>query len=128
MTTTSPMRAYGIGTAVSMGVYVIAVVLASSARNAEASTAVMFGLALLPGLAIVGHVVVVLRLMSRADEFVRAVTAKRFIVAAALTFAAGTVWGFLELYADAPDAPLYLIYAAFWGFYGAVTPFLRTSR
>lgn len=128
MAGSTPIRAYGVGTAVSMGLYVAAVVAASSARNAGAPAEAMIVLALLPGLAIVAHVFVVLQLMRRADEFVRAVTAKRFIVAAALTFAAATVWGFLELYAGVPDAPLYLIYAAFWGFYGLVTPILRTSR
>jgi putative oxidoreductase len=32
--------------------------------------------------------------MRESDEFVRAVTAKQFIVATGLTMAAATVWGF----------------------------------
>lgn len=81
-----------------------------------------------PAVPIIGMMLAVLKLMARSDEFVRALMAKRFIVATGLVYAAGTVWGFLELYAGAPDAPLYLIFAAFWLAFGLTSPFIKSTR
>ncbi|KPF80899.1 hypothetical protein IP78_06540 [Brevundimonas sp. AAP58] len=77
---------------------------------------------------IAGQIWATLALMSEADEFVRTLTAKRFIVAAGLAFALFSGWGFMESYGDAPHAPGWLVYALFWGLYGLVTPLIRTSR
>ncbi|MBX9707144.1 MAG: hypothetical protein K2X61_04330 [Caulobacteraceae bacterium] len=77
---------------------------------------------------IAGQIWATLALMAESDEFVRTLTAKRFIVAAGLTFALFSGWGFMESYGDAPHAPGWMVYALFWGLYGVVTPFIRTSR
>ncbi len=77
---------------------------------------------------IAGQIWATLALMSEADEFVRTLTAKRFIVAAGLAFALFSGWGFMESYGDAPHAPGWMVYALFWGLYGLVSPFIRTSR
>lgn len=69
-----------------------------------------------------------LMLMRDSDEFVRGLTAKRFIVAAGLAMALFSAWGFMESYADAPHAPGWLVYPLFWGLFGLVTPLIRTSR
>lgn len=77
---------------------------------------------------IAGQMWATLALMNEADEFVRALTAKRFIVASGLSMALFSAWGFLESYAEAPHAPGWLIYALFWGVFGLVSPFVRTTR
>lgn len=77
---------------------------------------------------IAGQIWSTLAFMNEADEFMRTLTAKRFIVAAGLAFALFSGWGFMESYGDAPHAPGWMVYALFWGLYGLVTPFIRTSR
>jgi putative oxidoreductase len=77
---------------------------------------------------IAGQIWATVAFLNEADEFVRTLTAKRFIVAAGLAFALFSGWGFMESYGDAPHAPGWIVYALFWGLYGAVTPFIRTSR
>jgi hypothetical protein len=67
-------------------------------------------------------------MLTRLDEFVRALLAKRFIAASALTFMAATTWGFLEMYAELRHLPAWLVYPTFWLMFGVVTPFIRTSR
>lgn len=77
---------------------------------------------------VAAHIWATLALMAQSDEFVRALLAKRFILASGLTMALFTAWGFMESYAGAWHAPGWLMYAVFWAAYGVVTPFVRTSR
>lgn len=77
---------------------------------------------------VAGQLWATLALMNESDEFVRAVTAKRFIVASGLAMALATAWGFMETFGDAPHIPAWLIYPLFWAMFGLVTPFIRTSR
>jgi hypothetical protein len=66
--------------------------------------------------------------MNDSDEFVRALTAKRFIVASGLAMALLSGWGFMESYGGAAHAPGWLIYPLFWGLFGLISPFIRSSR
>lgn len=77
---------------------------------------------------VIGQIWATLALMRESDEFVRAVAAKQFIVAAGLAMALATFWGFAETFAAAPHIPAWLIYPAFWALYGCVSPFIRTSN
>lgn len=77
---------------------------------------------------VIGQIWATLSLMRESDEFVRAVTAKQFIVAAGLALAMATFWGFGETFAGAPHLPAWLIYPLFWGAYGVVSPFIRDSN
>lgn len=77
---------------------------------------------------IAGQLWATLSLMNESDEFVRALTAKRFIVASGLAMALFSGWGFAESYGGAPHAPGWLIYPLFWGLFGLVSPFLKSSR
>src|SRR5690606_12615319 len=76
---------------------------------------------------VIGQLWATLSLIRESDEFVRAVTAKQFIVAAGLAMALATFWGFAETFAAAPHLPGWLVYAAFWAFFGCVSPFIRAS-
>jgi len=77
---------------------------------------------------VVGQIWATLALMHESDEFVRAVTAKQFILAAGLAMAIASVWGFGESYADAPHLPAWIIYPLFWACFGLIAPFVRSSR
>lgn len=77
---------------------------------------------------VAGQIWATLALMNEADEFMRALLAKRFIVASGLAMALATAWGFMESYGDAPHIPAWMIYPLFWALFGLVTPFIRTTR
>ncbi|MFQ1062482.1 hypothetical protein [Bordetella trematum] len=69
-----------------------------------------------------------LRLMAGCDEYVRALIARGFILAAGTTLALWTAWGFGETYAAAAHAPGWLIYPCFMALFGLMTPLMRMSR
>ena len=77
---------------------------------------------------VVGQIWATLALMRESDEFVRAVTAKQFILAAGMAMAIASVWGFGESYADAYHLPGWIIYPLFWLCFGLAAPFVRSSR
>jgi len=85
-------------------------------------------LALAVSAPVAGQMWATLSLMKESDEFVRSLTAKQFIVSAGIAMALFSTWGFGESYAGAPHAPGWLVYPLFWGVYGCVAPFIRTSR
>ena len=77
---------------------------------------------------VIGQLWATLSLMRDSDEFVRALTAKQFVVAACLTFAAAVFWGSGETLAGAPHIPTWLIYPLFWFFLGVSAPLIQSSR
>ena len=77
---------------------------------------------------VAGQIWATLALMRDSDEFVRALTAKRFILASGLAMAIFSAWGFVESYAHAPHVPGWAVYPLFWAAFGVVSPFVRTSR
>ncbi|WP_374389217.1 hypothetical protein [Brevundimonas sp.] len=77
---------------------------------------------------VIGQIWATLSLMRESDEFVRAVTAKQFILAAGGAMAVAVFWGFGESFAGAPHLPAWLIYPLFWAAYGVVSPFIRASN
>ena len=87
-----------------------------------------WGLAAAVSAPVIGQLWATLSLMRESDEFVRAVTAKQFIIAAGLAMALATFWGFAETFANAPHLPGWLIYAAFWACFGVVAPFVKASN
>lgn len=84
--------------------------------------------AALPAVPVAGMMMAVLKRMNNSDEFVRALLAKRFVIAAGLTFVGCAVWGFLESFARAPHVELWLVFPAFWAAFGLVSPFVKTTR
>ncbi len=77
---------------------------------------------------IAGQIWATLSLMRESDEFVRALTAKQFIVAAGVAMGLFSAWGFAESYADAPHAPGWIVYILFWAAFGLISPFIRSSN
>ena len=77
---------------------------------------------------VMGWIWAMLSLMRDSDEFVRALMAKRFIVAAGLAMAIASFWGFGESYAGAMHLPAWLILPLFCACLSVVTPLIRTTR
>jgi putative oxidoreductase len=85
-------------------------------------------LALVVSAPVVGQIWATLSLIRESDEFVRALTAKQFIIASGLAMAVASIWGFGESYAGAFHLPAWLIYPLFWFFWGVSAPFIRSSQ
>lgn len=127
--TTAAGRKYVFRTMAFMSGYVaINVAAIFGAFDDIASTPAAWALALAVSAPVVGQIWATLSLMRDSDEFVRAVTAKQFIVASGLAMAIASVWGFGESYADAPHVDAWIIYPLFWACFGVVAPFIRSSR
>lgn len=127
--TTPAHRKYVVRTMAFMTGYVaINVAAITGAFDEIIGKPVAWGLALAVAAPVIGQIWSTLALMRDSDEFVRAVTAKQFILASGLAMALATAWGFGESYADAPHIPAWLIYPLFWACFGVVAPFVRSSR
>ncbi len=77
---------------------------------------------------VIGQIWATLSLMRESDEFVRAVTAKQFILAAGLAMAVAVLWGFGESFAGAPHIPAWFIYPLFWACFAVAATFIRSSQ
>ena len=122
-------RRYVARTMAFMGGYV-AVMLATigGAFDTIQNTPAAWGLALAVSAPIAGQIWATLSFMRDSDEFVRAVTAKQFIIAAGVAMALFSAWGFGESFAGAPHAEGWLIYPLFWAIFGCVAPLVRSSN
>ncbi|MGH7019165.1 MAG: hypothetical protein ACREEY_04765 [Brevundimonas sp.] len=122
-------RRYVVRTMAFMGGYV-AVMLATigGAFDAIQGKPVAWVLALVVSAPIAGQIWATLSFMRDSDEYVRAVTAKQFIVAAGVAMALFSAWGFGESFAGAPHAEGWLIYPLFWAIFGCVAPMVRSSN
>lgn len=93
--------------------YVASIALATFviADNAPAD-ALTIGLALLPGLAVLGWLWAMARLLVELDdEYLRMLEVRKMLVATGLTLAITSVWGILELYSpDIPPMPVFFVF------------------
>jgi putative oxidoreductase len=126
---TAAGRRYMIRTLAFMGGYVAVNIAAiTGAFDPLIGTPTAWALALVVSAPVIGQLWATLALMRESDEFVRALAAKLFIIAAGVAMAVATVWGFGESYADAPHLPAWLIYPVFWFVFGCAAPFVKDSR
>ena len=122
-------RRYVVRTMAFMGGYVAAILATiGGAFDTNQNTPAAWALALTVAAPIAGQIWATLSFMRDSDEFVRAVTAKQFIVSAGVAMAAFSAWGFGESFAGAPHAEGWLIYPLFWAVFGVVSPFIRSSN
>jgi putative oxidoreductase len=122
-------RRYLVRTSAFMGGYMavnVAAIAGAFDRIIGTPAGSLLGLAVAAPVA--GHIWATVKLLNETDEFVRALTAKRFVVAAGLAMAVFSAWGFAETYGTAPHAPGWLIYPLFWFLFAVVTPLIRTSH
>lgn len=127
-TALSPERRYRLRTTIFMTFYVAmnAAAILGAFDSRQPPGTWFLGLAI--AAPVVGQIWATLAFMRDSDEFVRALMARRFVLASGSSMAIFSAWGFLESYADAPHAPGWLIFALFWLCYGLISPFVRTTR
>lgn len=110
-----------------MAVYVISIFTVSWVFNRyEPSGPLAWGLALLPALPLLAVIAIMgLYLREEGDEFVRNVLVESMLWGVGLTLAIMTVWGFLEIYADAPRLPAFWAFPIFCMGMGVAQPLVR---
>ncbi|WP_245892606.1 hypothetical protein [Novosphingobium guangzhouense] len=92
--------------------YVGAIMLASwLVPDRDQANATAIALALLPGLAVLGWIWAMARLLIELDdEYLRVLEVRKFLVATGVTLAVCSVWGLLEIYTDLPRLPVFLVF------------------
>jgi hypothetical protein len=118
---------YVFGAIGAWALFLASVVAVAFGRNAGWPAAVLLILGIVPAITVALQFWSAYRLISAQDEFVRALTVKRMVVAAGLSITLATAWSVLEL-AGLPHLPAWLIYPLFWGVFGLVTPVIRDTR
>ena len=121
-------RKYRIRTALFMSGYVAVNLAAIFGAFDDMKPPGTWAFALIVAAPIIGHIWSLLVWMRDSDEFVRALMAKRFIVATGITFAIASAWGLMELYAKAPHVSAAMVFPLFWASFGFSSPFIRTSH
>ena len=121
-------RRYMVRTWLFMGGYVAVNLAAIAGAFDDLEGAGAWMLALAVSAPVAGQIWATLALMAESDEFVRALTARRFIIASGVAMALFSAWGFAESYAEAPHAPGWFIFPLFWLAFGVVSPFVRSTR
>lgn len=125
---TSAAKAYTFRTVFFMLGYVVALVLAVSGALDPVGGVSGWILAAAVAAPVAGQIWATLAFIRDSDEFVAGVTAKRFILAAGMTFALSVFWGFAEKFAEAPHVEGWWVYVVFWGLMGFMPAFIRSSR
>jgi putative oxidoreductase len=126
--TSTVNRRYYIRTALFMTGYILVNAAAISGAFDDMKAPATFVFALIVTAPIIGHIWAYLAWLRDCDEYLRALNAKRFVVATGVTLAIATGWGFLELYAKTPHVSPALIFPLFWLALAAVAPFIRTTH
>ena len=87
---------------------------------------VAYLLAVLPALPLVGSLVIVgLYIAEESDEFQRSILIQSMLWGLGGALSVGTIWGFLEDFANAPHISTFYVYVVFWFFMGLSQPFVR---
>lgn len=124
----SASRKYHLRTALFMGGYVAVNVAAITGAFDTMKAPGTWAFALVVAAPVIGQLWALLAFLRDSDEFVRALSAKRFIVAAGVALAVSSAWGFMELYAAAPHVSPAMVFPLFWAAFGLVSPFIRTTH
>lgn len=93
--------------------YLASIALATWIISDDApANALTIGLAILPGLAVVGWIWAMGRLLVELDdEYLRMLEVRKMIVATGVTLALTSVWGILELYSpEVPRLPVFFVF------------------
>ncbi len=95
-----------------MFVYVAAIMVANfTIPDGAEATAWTVAIAVLPGLAIVGVIWAMGRLLVElSDEYLRLIEVKKALIATGFALAVSSVWGLLEFYTDVPRLPIFFVF------------------
>jgi hypothetical protein len=92
--------------------YVGAVWLASALVDDRSTISPLaVGIALLPGIAVIGWIWAIGRLLIELDdEYLRMLEVRKTIIATGVTLAVTSIWGLLEFYTSVPKLPVFWVF------------------
>lgn len=120
-------KSYAFGAVGGWLLFLTTLVMVVMGRQRGWPTPLVAGLAVAPPVIVAAQFYTAYRLLAAQDEFVRALFAKRMLIAAALTIMFATAWSGAELI-GAPHLPAWLLYPLLWGLFGVLTPLVRGSN
>lgn len=86
---------------------------------------VLWTLAIIPALTVIIQTITAYKLISKQDEFIRALTAKRMLAAIGATLTAAVAYAPFQQFLNAPEIPVWFVYPLFWGLFGVMSGVLR---
>jgi len=102
-----------------MAFYLISIFSVSFAKKNELfSDGIFYGLAVLPGLAILVWIWGHMRYITEIDEYLRAQQLKSILIGLAGVMAFATVWGLMEEFTNIPQIPIFYVVPGFYFIYG----------
>jgi hypothetical protein len=110
--TNSAQRAYLRRFIPTMFAYVVAMIAVREIMTSAhpPTGALAYALAAVPALPVLGVFWLIGRyLIEEQDEYVRLLLVRQILIATGLTLSLTTLWGFLEILADAPHIPLFYV-------------------
>lgn len=121
-------RAYLLGALLNWAMFLAGILLLSWGRGTGAFAAGwQWALAILLAASVAGQFVAAYRLIAVQDEYMRALTAKRVLIAAGATLTIAVFAGVAMQFLGMPALPMWLLYPLFWGVFGMVSPLVRSS-
>lgn len=127
-TQTPQMKAYIRNTVVLMSLYAAVHIAAIFGVYERLNIIGNWTVALLSGALIGAQIWTVLKLVESSDEYVRAFLVRRLGIAAAVSIALFSTWGFGETYANAPHLPGFMVFPLFWVCFSLSFPLLDWLR
>lgn len=128
MFTEAANRRYTIQTASCWALFLALTMLPPIAGATQPGSASALLLSATIALPVALHVIATLKLIRSGDEFARALTAKRFVIAWGIAMALWCAWGFAEQIAALRHVPGWMLYPLFWLSFGVVALFVRSSN
>jgi xanthosine utilization system XapX-like protein len=120
-------RRYVYRLAPTMLIYIVFVFVAQWTFHHHRPTGILaYLLAVLPALPLIASLAIVgLYIAEESDEFLRSILVQSMLWGLGGALSVGTVWGFLEDFANAPHVSMFYVYVFFWVFMGISQPFIR---
>jgi hypothetical protein len=124
---TKAERRYIYRLAPTMATYIVFLLLAKwGFHHLHPTRLAAYLLAVLPAIPLVGSLAIVgLYITEESDEFVRSILVQSMLWGLGGALSVGTIWGFLEDFANAPHISTVYVYVFFWIFMGISQPFIR---
>jgi hypothetical protein len=85
----------------------------------------LWALALVPAVTVVIQTSMAYSLISKQDEFVRALIAKRMLAATGASITVVVAYAPFQQLLNAPEVPAWVIYPMFWGLFGILSGIIR---
>ena len=122
-------RTYVVLTVLNWFLFLALVVVLAWAEAADALPRwARAGIVLAMAATVAAQFVAAYRSVAREDEFVRGLTIKCGIAAIGVTLTGAVLWGLGQQFLGFPQVPMWVVYPFFWGTFGMVSPFVRSTR